>query len=110
MLLDSLHRGSQGSLEVTSALNIGPHYGKTLLAWQDNFLHNWKRIERDYRAARPGASDAEVEAFRRQWLYYFRYCEAAFRTRLLGNYIIVAARTPEPMASDGASLGRMLEN
>lgn len=113
MLFDSLHRGSEGSLEVTSALNIGPHYGKTLLAWQDNFLHNWARIESDYRAARPGVSDAEVEAFRRQWLYYFRYCEAAFRTRLLGNYIIVAARTPEQMVEVDVGAGSadgMFEN
>lgn len=35
-----LHRGSDGNLEVTSALNIGPHYGKTLFAWQDNFLRS----------------------------------------------------------------------
>lgn len=108
MLLESLHRGTGGNLEVTSVLNIGPHYGRTLLAWRDNFLHNWKQIEADYRATHPEDSDSGVESFRRQWLYYFSYCEAAFRWRLLGNYIIAAARTPEPMVQYDASLGRML--
>ncbi|KAA8645035.1 uncharacterized protein ATNIH1004_009246 [Aspergillus tanneri] len=110
MLLDSLHRGSGGNLEITYTQNIGPHYGKTLLAWRDNFLRNWKTIESDYRAAHLEASDAEVEAFRRQWLYYFTYCYSAFRRRLLGNYIIVAAKTPEPMIEYDASLGQMIGN
>lgn len=108
MLLESLHRGSGGSLEVSSVLNIGPHYGRTLLAWRENFLYNWKQIEGGYRATHHEASDSEVESFRRQWIYYFSYCEAAFRWRLLGNYIIAAARTPEPMIQYDAGLGQML--
>lgn len=90
--------------------SIGPHYGKTLIAWRENFLRNWKTIESDYRAAHHEASDSEVETFRRLWLYYFSYCESAFRGRLLGNYIIAAARTPEPMIEYDASLGQMIEN
>lgn len=108
MLLDSLHRGSNRSLEATFVQNIGPHYGRTLLAWRENFLRNWETIESDYRAAHHEASDSSVETFRRQWLYYFLYCEAAFRWRLLGNYIITAAKTPEPMVKYDASLGRMI--
>ncbi|KAJ5191384.1 uncharacterized protein N7498_010369 [Penicillium cinerascens] len=110
MLLSSIHQGSDGSLEVTSVQSIGPHYGKTLSAWRENFLRNWKTIESDYRAAHHEASDSEVEKFRRLWLYYFSYCESAFRGRLLGNYIIAAARTPEPMVEYGASLEQMIEN
>ncbi|RMJ21817.1 cyclopropane-fatty-acyl-phospholipid synthase, partial [Aspergillus sp. HF37] len=59
MLLDSLHRGSSRSLEATFVQNIGPHYGRTLLAWRENFLRNWKTIELDYRAAHHEASDSE---------------------------------------------------
>lgn len=110
MLLDYLHRGSDGTLEVTSVQNIGPHYGKTLCAWRNNFLRNWKTIESDYRADHSEASDSDVETFRRQWLYYFTYCESAFRERLLGNYIIAAAKTPEPPMQFDTSLGQMIEN
>ncbi|KAB8259079.1 hypothetical protein BDV32DRAFT_124767 [Aspergillus pseudonomiae] len=75
-------------------MNIGPHYGKTLCAWRDNFLRNLGIIEAAFRAAQPDASDQNVEAFRKKWLYDFIYCEAGFRLRLLGNYIIVATKTP----------------
>lgn len=95
-------------MEVTSLLNIGPHYGKTLVAWRDNFLQKWDGvIKQDYRAEHPGASDVEVEAFRRKWLYYFEYCEMGFRLRVLGNYVLVAARTPEGVV-DYDYLGDML--
>ena len=28
--------------------------------------------------------------------YYFVYCESGFRTRILGDYVITAVKTPEP--------------
>ncbi|KAE8380212.1 Mycolic acid cyclopropane synthetase-domain-containing protein [Aspergillus bertholletiae] len=108
-LLNAINNGSNGELEVTSAMNIGPHYGKTLLAWRDNFLRNWGNIEAAFRAEQPDASDKNVEAFRRKWLYYFIYCEAGFRLRLLGNYVIVAAKTPELSIENSETLGEMLE-
>ncbi|RAK99902.1 2-heptaprenyl-1,4-naphthoquinone methyltransferase [Aspergillus ibericus CBS 121593] len=95
ILFESLHRGSKGTLEVSSVLNTGPHYAKTLLAWRDNFLSNWDHIRSDFCARYPEASQMEIEAYRRRWLYYFEYCEAGFRNRILGNYTICAVRTPE---------------
>lgn len=90
--------------------NTGPHYGKTLLAWRDKFVRNWEgRIREDYRTEHPDADDLEVEAFRRKWLFYFVYCEAGFRVRWLGNYVIVAARTPEGVVGyEDENLGEML--
>ncbi|KAB8219904.1 Mycolic acid cyclopropane synthetase-domain-containing protein [Aspergillus novoparasiticus] len=108
-LLGAVHNGSNGELEVTSVMNIGPHYGKTLLAWRDNFLRNWEIIESTFRTAQPDASDENVEAFRRKWLYYFIYCEAGFRLRLLGNHVIVAAKTPELSIEYDETLGEMLQ-
>ncbi|PYI01578.1 2-heptaprenyl-1,4-naphthoquinone methyltransferase [Aspergillus sclerotiicarbonarius CBS 121057] len=95
ILFESLHRGSKGTLEVSSVLNTGPHYGKTLLAWRDNFITNWEHIRSDFCARYPEASEMEIESYRRRWLYYFEYCEAGFRNRILGNYTICAVRTPE---------------
>ncbi|PYH30430.1 2-heptaprenyl-1,4-naphthoquinone methyltransferase [Aspergillus neoniger CBS 115656] len=86
ILFDSLHRGSKGSLEVTSVLSSGPHYGKTLLGWRDNFLANWEDIRSDFCSRHPEASAQD---------YYFEYCEAGFRNRILGNYTICAVRAPE---------------
>ncbi|KUL82444.1 hypothetical protein ZTR_11212 [Talaromyces verruculosus] len=93
-LTEALHKGSDGTLEVTFLRNIGPHYGKTLLAWKDNFQRNWDTIMADYTRKHPSATGEDIEAFRRMWLYYFVCCEAGFRSRALDNYIICAARTP----------------
>lgn len=71
ILFDSLHRGSKGSLEVTSVLSSGPHYGKTLLGWRDNFLEKWEDIRSDFYTRHPEASGKEVEAYRRRWLVSF---------------------------------------
>lgn len=68
ILLESMHRATKGRLEVSSVINTGPHYGKTLLAWRDNFLANWDDIRSDFGEKHPGASDLEVEAYRRRWL------------------------------------------
>ncbi|GCB25652.1 tuberculostearic acid methyltransferase UfaA1 [Aspergillus awamori] len=106
ILFESLHRGSKGSLEVSSVLNSGPHYGKTLLGWRDNFLANWEDIRSDFCGRHPEASTKEVEAYRRRWLYYFEYCEAGFRNRILGNYTICAVRAPEPVVGyEGLDIG-----
>ena len=37
------------------------------------------------------------ETFLRRWTYYFSYCEAGFRTRLVRNYHLVLARMGEPV-------------
>lgn len=97
ILLEAMNRGSNGTLEVSSVINTGPHYGKTLLAWKDNFVKNWEAIRRDFCDKHPGAGAPDVEAYRRRWLYYFLYCEAGFRRRILGNYMICAVCVPEPV-------------
>ena len=35
--------------------------------------------------------------FVRKWEYYFSYCEAGFRNRLVRNYHLVLARMGEPV-------------
>jgi cyclopropane-fatty-acyl-phospholipid synthase len=67
-LTEALHKGSDGTLEVTFARNIGPHYGKTLLAWKDNFQRNWDTIMADYIRKHPSATGEDIESFRRMWL------------------------------------------
>ncbi|KAB8232632.1 S-adenosyl-L-methionine-dependent methyltransferase [Aspergillus alliaceus] len=111
MVIDGITRtnkGSKAELEATSVMNIGPHYGKSLFAWRDNFLRNWGQVEAAFRDAQLDASDREVEAFRRKWLYYFIYCEAGFRLRLLGNYTVVAAKIPKAGMEYDPRLGDML--
>lgn len=50
--------------------NIGPHYDKTLIAWNENFQKAW-----------PGLKEKYGERFRRMWEYYLLSCASAFRSR-----------------------------
>ena len=69
-------------LAVTNVDEIGPHYAETLRRWRSNFH----------------ASQAEVrrlgydERFVRTWDFYLASCEAAFRTRWLGDAQLTLAR------------------
>lgn len=99
-LLTSIHAGSHGDLEVETVQSIGPHYIKTLQTWRENFLQNWAAIRASFVAKHGEATDGEIEAFRRKWTYYFTYCEAGFRTMMLGDHVVSAVRTPEPSITE----------
>ncbi|KAH6604492.1 cyclopropane-fatty-acyl-phospholipid synthase [Trichoderma cornu-damae] len=95
-LLTSIHNGSRGALEVETVQSIGPHYIRTLQCWKENFDANWESIRQGFVSKNCDATDVAIEAYRRQWVYYFQYCEAGFRTRILGDYVVSAVRTPWP--------------
>jgi cyclopropane-fatty-acyl-phospholipid synthase len=50
--------------------NLGPHYDKTLLAWNHNFQKAWSWLSRKYDAP-----------FKRMWEYYLLSCAGSFRAR-----------------------------
>ncbi|KAH7305908.1 Mycolic acid cyclopropane synthetase-domain-containing protein [Stachybotrys elegans] len=98
-LLASIHQGSRGTLEVEHTDNIGPHYIKTLHCWGENFMRNWDTIRASFLHKNPDANGEEVEHFRRRWMYYFEYCEAGFRSRVLNDYVISAVKVQRPVIS-----------
>ena len=50
--------------------NLGPHYDRTLMAWNANFQEAWPRLQAQYDAR-----------FKRMWEYYLLSCAGAFRAR-----------------------------
>ncbi|XP_021849209.1 uncharacterized protein [Spinacia oleracea] len=62
--------------------NIGPHYCQTLRYWRKSFLENQSKL----------LSLGFDEKFIRTWEYYFDYCAAGFKMRLLGNFQVVFSR------------------
>ncbi|KAI0062952.1 cyclopropane-fatty-acyl-phospholipid synthase [Artomyces pyxidatus] len=97
LLLTSMAGASAGRLVVDSVSNIGPHYARTLREWRRAFEVNFADVEQALRMDHPGVFDGlsgqrELAVFRRKWIYYFRYCEVGFTTRLLGNHIITFTR------------------
>jgi len=50
--------------------NLGPHYDKTLLAWNGKFQRAWSLLK-----------DRYSPRFKRMWEYYLLSCAGAFRAR-----------------------------
>lgn len=98
-LFNSIVNGSAGRLTVESVENIGGHYCRTLRLWREAFLANFDELIKPAMVAKyecPCETDAEAEkrasVFKKKWEYYFAYCEAAFREKILNDVIIRVAR------------------
>lgn len=72
--------------------NIGPHYDRTLCAWDENFVRNW-----------PRPNTPEGERFYRMWRYYLLCCAGGFRARVLHVWQFVFSPTGVP---DGYKFAR----
>jgi cyclopropane-fatty-acyl-phospholipid synthase len=92
----SIHQASGGSLIVDGIENIGPHYAKALRLWREAFLAKWEsEIKPDLLNKNKDHEDMDeetAEVFKRKWDYYFRYCEAGFATKTLGDIILTVCR------------------
>ena len=67
--------------------NLGPHYDRTLMAWNENFQRAWPDLRSRY-----------DERFKRMWEYYLLSCAGAFRARRIQLWQIVFTKrgTPQP--------------
>ena len=65
--------------------NFGPDYDKTLMAWHDNFVHNWDKIKGQY-----------SERFFRMWKYYLLSSAGSFRARSNQLWQVVLSRNGVP--------------
>ncbi|MFB6347084.1 MAG: class I SAM-dependent methyltransferase [bacterium] len=66
---------SDTNLTLTDLEEMGEHYVKTLEKWKNRLLDKSRQIE----------ELGYDEDFLRLWEYYFCYCQAGFRTGLIGN-------------------------
>ncbi|MFO7554026.1 MAG: cyclopropane fatty acyl phospholipid synthase [Desulfobacterales bacterium] len=71
----------EGLFVVEDWHNLGPHYDKTLMAWNENFRNAW-----------PDLKDKYDERFKRMWEYYLVSCAAAFRARSIHVWQIVLTK------------------
>jgi len=63
-------RATENLFVIEDVHNIGPHYDKTLMAWNSNFQAAWPTLSRKYDSR-----------FKRMWEYYLLSCAGAFRAR-----------------------------
>ena len=69
--------------------DIGAHYARTLADWRTRFIQSWPDLD----------SSKFDERFYRLWLFYFAYCEGAFRARATST-VHLMARKPRFISTD----------
>lgn len=74
-------RAAEGFLLIEDIHNLGPHYEKTLLHWNDRFQKAWTGLARRY-----------DRIFKRMWEYYLLSCAGAFRARHIQVWQIVMTK------------------
>ena len=62
--------------------DIGAHYARTLADWRTRFIQSWPDLDRS----------KFDDRFYRLWLFYFAYCEGAFRTRSTSTVHLMARK------------------
>jgi len=75
-------KAAEGLFVIEDWHNIGPHYDRTLMAWNRNFQAAWPRLKGRY-----------DERFKRMWEYYLLSCAGAFRAR--SNQVWQVVMTPQ---------------
>lgn len=68
--ISQLGKAVEGLFVMEDWHNLGPHYDRTLMAWNDNFQRAWTEFGGKY-----------DETFKRMWEYYLLSCAGAFRAR-----------------------------
>src|SRR5665648_247535 len=92
--ITQIAKAAEGLFVVEDWHNLGSHYDKTLMAWNDNFQKAWPQLEERYDTR-----------FKRMWEYYLLSCAGAFRARSIQVWQIVMTMaetgTPQPRCRFG---------
>ncbi|MGO3442378.1 MAG: class I SAM-dependent methyltransferase [Pseudoalteromonas distincta] len=75
--------------------DIGAHYARTLADWRSRFIKSWPDLDRS----------KFDERFYRLWLFYFAYCEGAFRARATSTVHLMARKPRFISDNDDIALG-----
>ena len=80
-----ISKAAEGLFVIEDMHNMGEHYDKTLMAWNDNFQQAWPELSEKY-----------DERFKRMWEYYLLCCAGAFRARSIQLWQVVMTRADTP--------------
>ena len=80
-----ISRAAEAFFVVEDWHNLGPHYDRTLMAWNTNFQKAWDSLK--------GTYDGR---FKRMWEYYLLSCAGAFRARDIQVWQIAMTPTGTP--------------
>jgi len=74
-------KSTEGVFIIEDLHNLGPHYDKTLMAWNSRFQNAWDGLKEKYETQ-----------FKRMWEYYLLSCAGAFRARSIQLWQIVLTK------------------
>jgi cyclopropane-fatty-acyl-phospholipid synthase len=82
-----ISKSIEGLFVLEDLHNLGPHYDKTLMAWNNNFQSAWPTLQAKY-----------DERFKRMWEYYLLSSAGAFRARdnQLWQIVLTKYRSNQP--------------
>lgn len=85
--MTQISRSVEGLFVIEDLHNLGPHYDKTLVAWNSNFQKVWPELSKRYDTR-----------FKRMWEYYLLSCAGAFRARYnqLWQLVLTKPGCPQP--------------
>ncbi|MFH0958957.1 MAG: class I SAM-dependent methyltransferase, partial [Pseudomonadota bacterium] len=85
--LTQIARSVEGLFVIEDLHNLGPHYDKTLMAWNSNFQDAWPELSKRYDTR-----------FKRMWEYYLLSCAGSFRARYnqLWQLVLTKPGCPQP--------------
>lgn len=94
--LAQLGRAVEGLFVIEDVHNLGPHYDRTLMAWNENFQREWPRLKELY-----------DDTFKRMWEYFLLSMAGAFRARRNQVWQIVFTKygKPQPAGCDRSPTG-----
>jgi cyclopropane-fatty-acyl-phospholipid synthase len=83
--LTQLSKATENLFVIEDIHNFGADYDTTLMAWFENFNHNWSTLKNKY-----------SERFYRMWKYYLLSCAGSFRARQIQLWQIVLSKDGTP--------------
>jgi cyclopropane-fatty-acyl-phospholipid synthase len=87
--ITQIAKAAEGLFVIEDLHNLGPHYDKTLMAWNDNFQEAWPELDERYDSR-----------FKRMWEYYLLSSAGAFRARNIQLWQVAMTQaetgTPQP--------------
>jgi cyclopropane-fatty-acyl-phospholipid synthase len=90
----STHLAERTDMVISDIDDIGLHYARTLSDWRQGFELRWSEL----------VTLGYSEEFKRLWLFYFGYCEGAFKERVISTHHLVARKPRFVGQADAAIL------
>ena len=79
--IEQIGKVAAGLFVIEDVQNLGTHYSKTLLSWNERFQKAWPKLSQTY-----------DETFKRMWEFYLLSCAGAFAARYIQVWQVIMSK------------------